>query len=122
MRLNLGELLGESDEDPPRPCHEAQVMELRALAERYDAGCPFKPGDLVTPRAGYNIYGAGEPHIVLETPFKPVRPWTINKPADIEDYAFGERVDMRTACLAHGDYVAFWAASWKFMPWTGEAS
>ena len=108
---------------PPRPCAEAQVMELRQIAARYAAGCPFKPGDLVTPLQGYNDRGAGEPHVVLEVPAEPVRLWTTSAPSDIGSPDIGERLDMRVACLAHvGEYLAYWAPSWRFAAWTPDTS
>lgn len=105
--------------EPPRPRAEAQVMELRQIAARYAAGCPFAVGDLVTPRKSYNIQGAGAPHIVLEVPAEPVRLWTISTPHDIGCAELGEPLDMRVACLTHlGEYMAFWGSSWRYAAWT----
>ena len=56
----------DTEDSPARPLAEALVETLRGAAARYAAPCPFKPGDLVTPRRGYNLKDSGEPHIVLE--------------------------------------------------------
>lgn len=98
-------------------------MELQQIAARYAAGCPFKPGDLVTPRQSYSLQGAGEPHVVLEVPPEPLRLRDIADPATALHPAFNERLDMRVACLAHvGHYFAYWGASWQYEPWTPDTA
>ena len=115
-------MLGRGDDDeerrPPRPLPEAQIATLREICARYTAGCPFAVGDLVTPRAGVNVRGAGEPHIVVEIADEPHRPFDGSGTSS----SYGNRLDMRTAGLA-GDnetMVMHWVESWTFEPYREE--
>jgi hypothetical protein len=64
----IGAIVGQLNE---RRGHEAAGVSdplgvLRAAQERYAAPNPFRPGDVVTPRALTSMKGIGEPHVVLE--------------------------------------------------------
>ena len=102
-------LYGDSapQKSPALPLPEAQIMELRAAFARYNDKCPFKAGDIITPRANVPILGAGTPYIVLEF------------------------VDTNSATVAHGDIcVATFSGtdfihthnvdSWMFEHYTGD--
>lgn len=95
---------------------EAIVETLKEAAARYVAGCPFKVGDLVTARAGYNMSGAGEPGIVIEVPDSPIRNFDVPaEPSDTGNAAFGRRLDMRIACAGRrGELVGFWVEAWAY--------
>ena len=99
---------------------EEQTATLKGVAQRYAAGCQFKPGDLVTPREGYNIKGAGLPQVVLEVIDDPIDapiPGS-TKPSDYGNPGFGARLDMRTAGIApDGVVCAWWGESWQFEPY-----
>lgn len=114
----------DDDTEAARPIPEAVVSDLRDIYTRYAAGCPFKPGDLVTPRKGYNSKGAGEPHIVLEVRDNATCDLTPPaEPSDTTSCTFGRRLDIRVAYLAEGhrgqEYVTHWCESWVFEPYTG---
>ncbi|RWX72560.1 hypothetical protein [Mesorhizobium sp. M2A.F.Ca.ET.039.01.1.1] len=120
--INLSDLIagGRPAAKPaaPRPIPEAQIATLREAFERYTNPCPFKPGDIVTPRKGFGYADAGEPHIVLEVAEKPIR--NFEAPADVSNIyssAFGSRVDFRVASLTDGRgetaIVAYWQESWR---------
>lgn len=116
----LGAMARGASDDGPQPIPEAVVHELRGLCQRYAAGCPFKPGDLVTPRPGYNKRGAGDPHIVLEVADSPHRNFVpCEDQSDTSSAHFGARLDVRVGASMGGDYVAFWAESWVLEPYAG---
>lgn len=113
----------DEDDDMPRrsrPIPEAQIEELKDICSRYVAGCPFKVGDIVTPRRGYNIKGSGHPHIVIEVPAEPHRPFDVIAPSEAASHPYGARRDMRVVCMTDRglSYSAFWAESWTFEPYT----
>lgn len=116
---------GTPDDRPapkPLPLPEVQVSTLQEAFKRYEDGCSFKAGDLVTPRAGYNYKGVGKPHIVLEVAAAPVRVFEISSNVRTGSSNFGERLDVRVACHDDdGDIVAFWQESWRIEPYTGGA-
>lgn len=109
---------GSQDKEAPKPLPEAAVATLREAFDRYAAGCPFKPGDLVTPRKGFNHGGAGDPSIVLEVPDEAVRPFDASDPRSTANHTFGARLDMRVATIQDGDVVAYWDESWAFEPYS----
>lgn len=121
--INIGDLLRnlnekKGQEKKPRPLDEAQIMELQALFSRYTEPCPFKPGDLVTPRANANYTDRGVPHIVIEVADQPIRNFTTEDVHDIASHAFGCRLDVRVAVIADGERtVAFWQESWQLEAW-----
>ncbi len=118
----LGEMLarmagGSDDDDAKVPVDpEAQIMELRQMGEIYAASikeCPFKVGDLITPRPNVGIKGPGYPHLVVE-----VRPDAMPRFDDDSDgkSGNGRRLDIRLLCYAAGrtDIVPFWGESWTY--------
>lgn len=103
---------GERDQTTPLP--EAMIEELRFLAASYweaMKGCPFRPGDFVTPRRGrgHHIENIGKPHIVLEIFDEPVRP-----SGDAGTSGEYRRLDMRVAYYRHDNYHAAMAESWEY--------
>jgi hypothetical protein len=100
--LELGELMhlvnkAEDVEDAETSMTETQkealVMTMKEVYARYHTLCPFKPGDLITPRAGFNYRGAGEPQIVLEVLETPLIEW------DSQRGTTHRRCDMKIAML-----------------------
>ena len=95
---------------------EAQVASLREVAARYAAGCPFKPGDLVTARRGGFYMGQGEPAVVLEV-FDP--PFRFHDGENGSGYHFA-RYDMRVARVHDaGVLAAFAVESWGYETYAG---
>jgi hypothetical protein len=92
--------------------HDA-VGTLRAAARRYERGCLFKQGDLVTPIAGGLYNRVGEPMIVLETfAGSPIR--VFDRVPD-DELSYGSRFDMRVAvCADGGAVVPLMVESWCF--------
>lgn len=111
--ISLNDLIGQHEHgngSGKRPLPEAQIATLREAAMRYTAPCPFRVGDLVTPRKGYRYHDAGLPHIVLEVSDDPIRTWPADEP---NSSGFGPRLDVRVANFASdGTVVAFWQESW----------
>ena len=94
---------------------DAMAMELAAAGQRYLAGTPFKPGDMVSPRPGFAIKGEGYPHIVLNVLEKVEPRWL-----DIEDSSArqGQMLDMRVACFVRNDIITtFWVEAWQYQPY-----
>lgn len=127
LTIPLSELLGGcNDMEEQRaalPLPEAQVATLREVYERYATGCQFRPGDLVTPRNGFNLRGVGIPHIVLEvrSPEDALRPASDN-PQDTGSTRYYPRLDVRVACRHATDrsVCAFWQESWCHEPYLGD--
>ncbi|WP_336801697.1 hypothetical protein [Kaistia sp. MMO-174] len=126
--FSMADLIGGSNggNDPRpkpqnRPIHEAQVETLRELFARYQTEKPFKVGQLVTPRAGFNLHGVGEPCVVLEmVGFDEA----LTSDEEFGSPGFGARLDLRIATLANGSHgehaiMAYWNESWQFEPYTG---
>ncbi len=102
---------------PPRPIPEAQIMELKQIAERYSKPCPFKVGDLVRPRPNSPIFPADSPWIVVEVLSCPGPFFSTGHPG--ED-GWGARPDFRAIVLSPSDnksYVPYWNESFFFEPW-----
>jgi hypothetical protein len=120
----LGSLLGEVMKDPtirmprrPKRPASADVAALRAAADRFNGPNPFKPGDLVTPRADSPLKGVGRPHIVLEIDPAPVSNRVPAFHGDANQSDFGARRDIRVASVCdcdHGEIATHWAESWHF--------
>jgi len=109
----------EARKSPP----DVLCTTLRELTDRYTAPCPFKVGDLVTPRADSDYVGEGEPQVVLEVLETPIRNFVTHDSKDsVHSQAFGLRLDVRVGCEADGCLVAFWKESWKLEPYTGPGS
>jgi hypothetical protein len=106
----------EEMHNQPLPIVEAQIATLQEIADIYRRGCPFKVGDVITPRNGHNMKGAGRPHVVMEVFDEPVRTLTSADPADTSQCTFGRRMDMRVATFSveMGVVVAFMTESWEF--------
>ena len=105
-------LFDPQPEAAPRPIRSAQVATLKEAFAQYGL-TPFAPGDLVTPRKGYGIRDAGEPHIVMEVAAEPWRTFEGTHASN----SFGARLDIRVACVSSpgGNMVAaFWAESWMY--------
>lgn len=121
--LNIAEILAsangrQSSDDKPRPLPEAQIAELRSVFAHY-ANCPFKVGDLITPRANGTSKWAGEPHLVLEVRVPCEPHFSIADPDDGGSPNFGRRFDVRVGVLG-GDsetICAYWQESWNFVPY-----
>lgn len=119
--MDLSELLADRDEEKkPSILPEAKVMELRAALERYERlNCQFNIGDLVTPRANSPLHGAGDPHIIAEIFYDPLR---------ISDGNAGKfgchgKYDVRIiAASEDGTIIPFMAESWMLEPYTGEGA
>lgn len=109
----LAELLGQQvdHEQPPRPCHEAQIAELQLVLQRYGKNL-YSKGDLVTPRANTPHAWPGEPHMVMEMDPNAEHDWSACQPFHPQH---GVRLDMRVAVATHnGDIVMFWVESCWF--------
>lgn len=103
---------GKGDESLPDA--DAQIKDLIAIKERYTEGCPFKVGDLVTPRKGFNLRGVDQPAIVLQVLEKPLQDLS-NSAEQMNSCMYGCKIDMRV--LRYSDsktIVAWWEESWKF--------
>lgn len=107
--------------EPRKSPPDVLCTTLRETAARYVGPCPFKPGDLVTPRASSPHTGAGLPHVVLEVAETPIRN-TQGTKGDVVSHLFGSRLDVRVACEEQGSIVAFWQESWSLEPYTGPGS
>lgn len=111
---------GEGRPKPPESPPEVLSITLRETAASYVAPCPFKPGELVTPRANSDLIGAGRPQIVLEvleTPIRNLQP--LGEQGGIASHLFGSRLNIRIARESHGEIIANWTESWKLEPYTG---
>lgn len=125
IEISLADLLAASkaagETNAALPLPEVQIATLRETFARYSAPCPFKPGDLVTPRKGCGYKDAGVPHIVLEVAENPIRVFDINTAVRSCSTDFGERLDIRVVShCKSGDLVAFWQESWRLEPYVEE--
>lgn len=122
INIPIGQMFGQfgQTEDQPRPLHEAQIMELQGAFEAFDKGCPFKPGDLVTPRTNSPYTHAGEPHIVLEVADQPFRILG-NDVQETSNTKFGSRLDVRVAIVEDGMIIPFWQESWQLEAYVPKA-
>lgn len=101
----------------PEPCVEARLMELEAAGARYDSPCPFKVGDVVTPRVNSALRHSGKPHRVVEVYAEPHRSW--NGEASLPQ--FGARYDMRVMAMNDFHQIIVWSAeSWVYEKWSPE--
>lgn len=78
VELNLADILrggaAPRSAEASRPLPEAQIMGLRELLNDERAPNTFKVGDLVTPKERAPYVLAGQPHIVIEVLYPPIRP------------------------------------------------
>jgi hypothetical protein len=101
---------------------EGQVENLKELLTIYEDmrldGCPFRVGDIVTPRPSSTIRGSGFPHVVVEV-IDPELYFSATK--DQSHIHFGQRCDMRVICHVSDEAIAsYWGESWQYMPWDNE--
>lgn len=111
-RKQVAKAIAVSAADDTVPIKQ-QLGHLHEAAERYFAhiDCPFKQGDLVTPRADSIYPHAGLPHVVLEV-LDEIEPlW-----ADIHCNTTrdGALLNMRIGVWRNGSMAAFWGESWQF--------
>lgn len=111
---------GRSERLPSRPLPEAQIMELRAAVALYEKDCPFRVGDLVTPKANAPYRNQGGIHIVAEVfTTSPIR----DNGSSSGEWAYYGKLDMRVIYIAdNGDTVPHMVESWLFEPYTGECA
>lgn len=104
------EHLGETEHRPPALIDVA----LREHAAFYGRHIPFAVGDLVTPRKGKTMKGAGEAHIVIATLEEAEHDLRVGTPGSNNH---GKRYDMRVLSWMHGNYPAHWVESDEFEAW-----
>lgn len=109
---------GEADVATP-PIPEALIETLRETLDRYQKGCPFKVGDLVTPRAGFSLTGAGEPFIVTDVYDSSFEGIIARFDGSTTSRTYGARIDMRVVHWYDGHIIMHWVESWQFEPYTG---
>lgn len=111
-----------SSEENRAPKQDPAILAftLQEAAQRHAKGCPFKPGDLVTPRKGYNLKGAGEPHVVMEI----MAPEPQRGEAAEKAYMGGiARIyDMRVLSCVREDLIAYYAESYCYEAWKGDVA
>ena len=104
-----------------RPLPEAQLMELRAFAERVSGPCPYRVGDVVTARSNAPYPYAGEPHLVMDLRPREAAPAHVF----VERHCGTVTVtftppDMRVAYVDEdGDVMNAWVESAHYEPWDG---
>jgi hypothetical protein len=76
---------------------KADIELMRGAFERMKAGNMFKPGDVVTPRPGFNLRDCGTPNLVLEIFERGSR-----IPSNESDTMPSSNPDMRIARVIHG--------------------
>jgi len=124
LREALGEaLFGEGRGEAEKPMtdtqKEAAVMTLREHLPGYEK-CPYKVGDIVTPRKTSNTRGRGEPHLVVEVFDPPVRLTNITDTSDATSQNYLFKADMRVLCIRGNKYVIAYAGeAWNYEPYTG---
>lgn len=96
---------------------QTTVDMLRSWAASYGS-CPFKAGDLVTPRKGAGMHGEGDPHVVLEALAEPVFFQSHEDASAYSASTWGARVDVRVLHVNDSGHVhAHWGESWLYEPW-----
>lgn len=101
----------------PEPILEARMMELRESAERYAQKCPFKVGDVVTPRLNASLRHTGKPHVVIEVFDEPYRSWE----GETSTPNFGALYDLRVMALNDLNQIVVWSGeSWHYEAWKPE--
>jgi hypothetical protein len=114
-------VLAAADDDDPvatetHPLPEAAIATLKEVCERYVAGCPFRVGDVVTPRRGYAVAAEGRPHVVVEIADPPIRNFSDGS-GSYGSNSYGVRIDIRVAHIHRGRLIMHWAESWQFEPY-----
>ena len=110
----IARLFGEGGSPTP-PIPEALAKTLKEVFDRYRKGCPFKLGDVVTPRAGYSIVNDGQPCVVTDVHVGAAFYFDGNP----SSHSYGARLDMRVVHWQEGCIVMHWVESWQFEPYTG---
>jgi hypothetical protein len=98
----------------------AKAELLMADYEHYVSPCPFKPGDIITPKKHHNLRGAGDPNVVMEVFERP-------KCADAvlgmvikgEPHTRAWSPNMRIINVAGGQVMSFYEESYNYEPYTG---
>ena len=98
-----------------RPLPEAQIATLVEANAAYQKRCPFKLGDIVTPRPTSIYDNKGVPHVVLEISPVAIRNF---EPDNCFAHSFGSRLDIRVGVLIGDEVVAFWQESWQHQIYT----
>ncbi|MBB2959892.1 hypothetical protein [Methylobacterium sp. R2-1] len=106
--------LGRRRSSPP----DVLCTTLREELARYQQPCPFKAGDLVTPRATAPFKGRGEPHMVVEV--RADAEPDFNEAKTGNDY--GCRNDIRVMSEVGEVLPLHWVESFYFEPYTGPGS
>ena len=118
--MGLAELLADMREEEDRDLIPAMAPELLAeFQHRYASflsGCPFKPGDLVTPRKDGSVKGPGEPCVVLEVISSTIDFGSGNPGSN----AHGQRCDMRVARFGgrQAAIIPVWVESFEYEPYS----
>ena len=91
------------------------MMELQQAASRYEEGCTFQVGDVVT-AVESSFSRIRGPAIVVEVYDPPIRLDEISDPTDCGSPAFGARIDIRVVCWNEDVQcvVAHSIESWMF--------
>lgn len=99
---------------------DEQLARLGEAGARYfrHIDCPYKQGDLITPRADSVYPHAGMPHLVLETCDEVDPLWADLHAGTIRD---GALFNIRVGVWRNGSMAAFWGESWYF-DWFKHAS
>lgn len=101
-------------QESEKPLPEARILRIKEAADIYKrslTGCPYGPGDWVTPRDGYAIKGHGHPYMVVD--INPM-PTFIFDPEGSGQASDGRRPDMRVLTLIDGEIVCFWCESYQY--------
>jgi len=116
--MNLARLLADMDDEPRSRklaiLPEAAIERLKEAAALIAAPNTFKPGDIVTPREGFNIKGSGEPHIVTR-----VDPDGFNRgQAEFGQSGSSAIANVEVVCFAGGsdNMVVFPLCHWALEP------
>lgn len=114
----MAQMGGDDEDDAPKMLPEAQVMELRDFLDRYTITCPFKRGDLVTPRKSATVKGDGLPHIVIEVLAEPIVPQA-HAVGDYGSNAMTRRLTMDVASIRRGSIFRHYVDHNEFEPYRG---
>lgn len=96
---------------------DAVLADLEELKTLYLADCPYKVGDVITPRKGSPQRGRGVPYVVVEVFDQPVRrAWggdeIIGSPIEYS------KLDLRVLSITGSGCRAPWMVeSWMYEPW-----